>query len=250
MNNAEKFKELFSTMQTEPDASSETYQQEKRQKKQRIVRNEFTLEEKYGLPIIKKQDIDLDCIDLWCWNKAKLNDKDNQHKTIHFFTYDWNFENVYAQPQKALEKLKQYYAVLTPEFSTYKDMPLVLQMYSTFKNRWCGAYWQSQGLKVIPTINWGTHQSYDCCFAGIEKGCVVAVCTYCRENNKEGFLHGYNAMYDAIEPSAIICYGTPFPEMRGNIKAIDPFDREFLIEQLGEEKFNEKLANGELYPSR
>lgn len=83
-------------------------------KKQRIVRNEFTLEEKYGLPIIKKQDIDLDCIDLWCWNKAKLNDADNQHKTIHFFTYDWNFESVYAQPEKALDKLKQYYAVLTP----------------------------------------------------------------------------------------------------------------------------------------
>lgn len=57
-------------------------------------------------------------------------------------------------------------------------------------------------------------------------------------------------MYDAIEPSAVICYGTPFPEMRGNIKAIDPFDREFLIAQLGEETFNEKLANGELYPSR
>lgn len=85
MNNTEKFKELFSTMQTEPDASSETYQQEKRQKKQRIVRNEFALEEKYGLPMVKKQDIDLDCVDLWCWNKAKLNDKDSQHKTIHFF---------------------------------------------------------------------------------------------------------------------------------------------------------------------
>lgn len=33
MNNNEKFKELFSTMQAEPDASSETYQQEKRQEK-------------------------------------------------------------------------------------------------------------------------------------------------------------------------------------------------------------------------
>lgn len=47
MNNTEKFKELFSAMQTATDKSSETYQQEKRQKKQRIVRNEFALEEKY-----------------------------------------------------------------------------------------------------------------------------------------------------------------------------------------------------------
>ena len=166
MKDTEKFKELYFTLQSETDESSENYQQEKRQKKQRIVRNEFQLEEKYGLPIIKKQDIDLDCIDLWCWNKAKLNDEDNQHKTIHFFTYDWLFESVYNKPESVLEKLKQYYAILTPEFSTYKDMPLILQMYSTFKNRWCGAYWQSQGLKVIPTINWGTKKSYDCCFTG------------------------------------------------------------------------------------
>ncbi len=90
----------------------------------------------------------MDCIDLWCWNKAKLNDEDNKYKTIHFFTYDWHFDNVYTNPQNALEKLQQYYAVLTPDFSMYFDMPLALQIYSIFKNRWCGAYWQGQGLKV------------------------------------------------------------------------------------------------------
>ncbi|MCM1404005.1 MAG: DUF4417 domain-containing protein [Prevotella sp.] len=56
---------------------------------------------------MKKQDIDLDCIDLWCWNKAKLNDEDNKYKTIHFFTYDWHFDSVYTNPQNALEKLQQ-----------------------------------------------------------------------------------------------------------------------------------------------
>lgn len=41
MNNTEKFKELYFALQstTEQDESSEDYQQEKRQKKQRIVRN-------------------------------------------------------------------------------------------------------------------------------------------------------------------------------------------------------------------
>jgi hypothetical protein len=246
----ENFKKVFLAMQTKEDDSSEEYMLDKRKKKRRIVRNEFKLEDKYGLPIIKKQDIDLNKIDLWCWNKAKLQDDENSNKTIHFFTYDWKFESVYNKPEQALDKLKQYYAILTPDFSAYTDMPLVLQMYSTFKNRWCGAYLQSQGLKVIATINWGTPKSYDCCFAGVEKRAVVAVCTYRRENNKEGFMHGYDVMFETIQPSAVVCYGTPFPEMRGNIKAIDPFDRPFLIKQLGRATFEEKLANGELYPSR
>jgi len=118
---------------------------EKREKKQKLVRNEFVKTGKYGIPLVKKQDIDLDKIEPWGYTKTKLDDEENAHKTIHFFTYDWNFETVYSKPEMTLEKLSQYYAVLTPEFSTYKDMPLALQMHSVFKNRWCGAFWQKHG---------------------------------------------------------------------------------------------------------
>lgn len=59
--------------------------------------------------------------------KSKVNDKENEHKTIHFYTYDLLFENVFTKPEVAMEKLDQYYALLTPDFSTYKDMPLAVQ---------------------------------------------------------------------------------------------------------------------------
>ena len=48
------------------------YQYDKAENKLKLTRNEFQVTGKYDLPIIKKQNIDLDCIDLWCWNKAKL----------------------------------------------------------------------------------------------------------------------------------------------------------------------------------
>ena len=35
------------------------------------------------------------------------------------------------------------------------------------------------------------------------------------------FLRGYNAMLERIEPIAIICFATPFPEMQGNIIHVD-----------------------------
>ena len=90
------------------------YESEKLNKKLKLVRNEFKTVGKYGIPLIKKQEIDLNKIDLWNYTKTKLNDEDNKNKTIHFFTYDWLFENVYEKPELAIEKLKQYYAVLSP----------------------------------------------------------------------------------------------------------------------------------------
>ena len=224
------------------------YEKEKLAKKLKLVRNEFKTVGKYGMPLIKKQEIDLEKIELLAFTKTKFNDEENRNKTIHFFTYDWNFESVYEKPEEALEKLDQYYAILTPEFSTYKDMPLARQIDSVFKNRWCGAFWQKQGVLVIPTVSWGSIPCMEFCFDGIEKGSVVAVSTYTREDNKAGFMLGYNKMIEIIEPSAVICYGTPFEEMKGNIKAIDPFNKEELIKKMGFAEFTRKYLAGELYP--
>lgn len=148
-----------------------------------------------------------------------------------------------------MEKLDPYYALLTPKFSTYKDMPLALQLYSTFKNRWCGAYWQKQGMRVIPTIAWGTPPSFDFCFDGVEPNATVAVSTYHSENNRRSFMAGYDKMLEVLRPSAIVCYGEPFAEMSGNIKAISPYDHKELIEKLGFAEYAKRYMEGYLYPS-
>lgn len=108
---------------------------------------------KYQIPLIRKQDIDLDTINLIGYSDTKRDDKENAYKTVHFFTYDWFFDKVYENAADLAEKLRQYYALLSPDFSMFTDMPKALQIYSVFKNRWCGAYWQSLVLRVIPTIS-------------------------------------------------------------------------------------------------
>ena len=226
------------------------YEFEKSYKKQKLVRNQFKTVGKYGMPIIKKQKIDLDKIDLWGYVKTKPNDEENRDKTIHFFTYDWNFENVFDKPEKGMEKLDQYYALLSPEFSLYWDMPKAVQIYNTFKNRWCGAFWQKMGKIVIPTVCCAGEESCDFCFDGIEEGSVVAISTYRREQYKQEILRSYNKMLEVIKPTAIIIYGEAFPEMKGNIKVISPFNKEELIAKMGIEEFMRKYLAGELYPSR
>ena len=145
------------------------YEIQKAKHKRLLVRNEMKTTGKYQIPIIAKQKIDFDEISLLSYVNTKKDDKENSYKTVHFFTHDWHFDKVYDNAYEEVEKLKQYYALLSPDFSMFVDMPIALQLYSVFKNRWCGAYWQSLGLKVIPTVSWGDERSFDFCFEGVEK---------------------------------------------------------------------------------
>ncbi len=198
------------------------YEKQNAQHKRMLVRNELQTVGKFQIPLIRKQEIDFDTISLLSYVQTKATDEENAYKTIHFFTHDWLFDKVYDKAFDEAEKLKQYYALLSPDFSMFTDMPLALQISSVFKNRWCGAYWQSLGLTVIPTVSWGDERSFEFCFDGIEKGSTVAVCTYYRENDEKAFMLGYNKMLEAIEPSAVLCYDEPFKAMKGNIKEFLP----------------------------
>lgn len=60
---------------------------------------------------------------------------------------------------------------------------------------------------------------------------------------------GYNKMLEVLKPSAIICYGDPFPLMSGNIKVISLFNHEELIKKLGFDEYVKRYMDGDLYPS-
>ena len=151
----------------------------------------------------------------------KVNQSNDYKSIVHFFLDDYKFESIYNNPEKKIEALRQFKAVLTPDFSMFVEMPIALQLFSTFKNRWTGAYLQQQGIKVIPTVRWGDLTSFNFCFDGIEKGSIVAVSTIGVKKQKSHFMLGYNEMLSRIKPSKIICYGKPFDEMKGDIIEVD-----------------------------
>jgi hypothetical protein len=95
------------------------------------------------------------------------------------------------------------------------------QLESVAHSRWVGAYWQDQGQVVVPTISWSTPESFEFCFDGIEEGAIVAIGMIGCKRSKGEFMLGYNEMLSRINPEAIICFGTPFPEMQGRIIDID-----------------------------
>lgn len=194
------------------------------------LRNQFPGCGKLQIPIIPKfqeRAGDFDDLTFIGFDKTHLDDQKHADRMVHFFLYDYRFERVWKHPEKELKKLSKYKAVLSPDFSMYLEMTPVMQIYNVFRNRWCGAFWASKGIRVIPTVNWGDESTFDFCFDGIEKGSAVAVSTYMaqehgnRQDQREWFMAGYNEMLRRIEPERILCYSTPFPEMQGNIIHVD-----------------------------
>lgn len=197
---------------------------------QTLLRNQFPGKGKLQIPIIprfKAKEDDFNDLLLIGFDRTHLEDQNHLDRMVHFFLYDYRFERVWKNPDNDIEKLSRYRAVLSPDFSMYLEMAPVMQLYNVFRNRWCGAYWASKGIRVVPSVNWGDESTFDFCFDGIEKGSVIAVSTYMasehdhRKDQKDWFLAGYNEMLRRIEPEKIICYNTPFPEMQGDIVYVD-----------------------------
>lgn len=194
------------------------------------LRNQFSGTGHWKIPEIPKAHFDDDefqNLRLIGYDRTKPDDERHLDRMVHFFLYDYKFERVWKRLDQDVEKLKRYRAILSPDFSMYLEMSPVIQPYNVFRNRWCGVYFSSKGIRVVPTVSWGGESTFDFCFDGIPRGSTVAVSTYMASAHgnhaaqKEFFLKGYREMLRRIEPERIICYNEPFPEMEGNIVFID-----------------------------
>jgi hypothetical protein len=175
--------------------------------------NNYKTAGKFDLPVIRKQGIDLDNLKLIRFSNIIKDASKDMDATVHFFEFDERFDEVWKNPDAYIDELRQYRQVMTPDFSMYYDMPLVFQLINTFRSRWCGAYWQEQGLTVIPTIGWSDEWSFEFCFDGIETGSVVAVATLGVRDCESGFMAGFAEMCKTIDPELVICYDQPFEAM-------------------------------------
>ena len=189
---------------------------------QSFLRNEFDAFGKWNIPIVKRIEMDLNDIDLISYTDIKSGDsEENKKKGVHFFIDDYRMEGVYYNFDRSLLRLGQYRFLLTPDYSLYAEMPRAVQLFNVFRNRWCGAFWQKNGLTVIPTISWSDASSIDFCFDGVEEKSIVGISMIGCKRSKRAFLYGYSAMIEKINPKAVICLGVPFSEMSGNIISID-----------------------------
>lgn len=160
----------------------------------------------WQMPIIECDDFIPD--DLIGFNYAKSSE--NKKCGIHFYVDDYQFERIWNYPEKYIDVLKQYECILTPDFSLYLDMPMPMKIWNIYRSRLIGQYFQSRGIKVIPTISWAEEETFKFCFKGIPKGSIVSISTIGvkqDENALKIWCDGVSEMIKQIEPKAILVYG-------------------------------------------
>jgi hypothetical protein len=192
------------------------------QQKPYFTRNFYPMEKPWDIPILKTNtSLSFSNLGVMPFDETHCRDTRGTQKIVHFFITDDKFESVYYYPEHCIEKISQYDYILTPDFSLYTDIPLSVQLFNTFRNRWCGAFWQELGLSVFPTISWGTKDTFDFCFQGVPQKTIVAISTLGCKHNKDTFLLGYREMLRKLNPELVLCFDTPFPEMEKDTVFID-----------------------------
>lgn len=133
---------------------------------------------------------------------------------IHFFLDDYRFEGCWVKPENCLDRIKAAEVTLTPDFSLFMDFPKAIQIINTYRNRWLGRFWQERGVKVIPTISWADKESFKYCFLGIPQNMPLAISTVSvNKGTMVGFMEGFAATIETLNPSTLLCYGKILPEM-------------------------------------
>jgi len=148
-----------------------------------------------------------------------LSRKGSLSKWLHCFLHDYQIQRLWNNPDHYIDAIKRqgYGGILSPDFSLFMDMPLALQLYNTYRNRWVGAYMQMHGIKVVPTVSWSGSASYDFCFLGIEPHSTVAISTVGINTPDvvSGFFDGYAAMMERLEPRNVLIYGRKLDGLQG-----------------------------------
>ena len=154
---------------------------------------------------------------------------------VHFYEDDANFERLWNKPHVYLPIPKKFKGVISPDFSVYRDMPLIRQYWNIYRSRAIAHWLQENGVVVIPNIRFGDERTYKLSCAGITKHGVIAVGSHgCMKLviERAYFQRGLNYVIESLKPSALIVYGAmpqevfaPYQEM--GIEILQ-FDSEFM----------------------
>lgn len=135
---------------------------------------------------------------------------------VCFYLDDCGFDGpqkgIWACPESTERVLRHFAGVITPDFSTNQDFPEFLKGYNTLRMRQFG-YWLGRlGHQVINNVRWGTSETWDYCFNGIDKNSVVCVGTVGgnpkKLEDRARFNAGFHEMVKRLQPRCILVYGS------------------------------------------
>ena len=164
----------------------------------------------YEIPALKGTDF-------WptmlaAWHLPKQRDKAaDEGGALHFYLDDYRFERVWRHPDKTFARVQWVGAALTPDFSIYEGTPLPVQMWQIYRQRWMGAFWQFNGIEVIPAVRWAEPPTWDFVFEGLPEGGTYSIGELGpgsrRPQAMANAMAGFKVFLDRVKPCRLAVYG-------------------------------------------
>lgn len=129
---------------------------------------------------------------------------------VHFYIDDKDFEQVWNCPEKYIQILSKFACVIMPDFSVYDDVAQPIQHWNIYRSRVLGMFWQSKGIKVIPTIPFAGYEFNCYATIGLPENSTVAVSTVGSIKNRDkrvSFQSGLDVIWFHLHPRIILVYG-------------------------------------------
>lgn len=135
----------------------------------------------------------------------------NHNQWVYFYEHDCEFERMWRDPKRYLPILRRFDGVILPDFSLYRDMPFVMQLWNIYRSRAIGCWLQANGIKVIANMRWGDRRTYRCCCEGAPEHCTIALGSHGTLRDPEDRRHfcaGLAVVVRRLQPTTIVVYGS------------------------------------------
>ncbi len=204
----------------------------------------FSSSNKWGIPDLKPEMI-LECPDqveiwagpdgksessdcyLWNYNNSNARGLDKTKAILGFYVYDDKFENVWWNTPEIVQGFLAdgWMGIIQPNYSMLQGDPLALQLWSTYRSRWCARYFQEAGFKVVPEVNWLSMASFEFSLSGVPQGLQsLSVQVQAHAGNAEAErvrVEGFDYVFKTLAPKHLLVYGA-VPEWQEQIRRIAP----------------------------
>lgn len=135
---------------------------------------------------------------------------------IHFYIDDQKFDgkrtSIWLYYDNALEIIRHFSGIITPDFSTYADFPEPIKLWNFYRMNAFGYWIGSQKIPVISNARWGTEETWRYCFDGNPSNSMLAIGTVASGirllKNRPLFENGLFKMVEKLQPHTIIVYGS------------------------------------------
>lgn len=128
----------------------------------------------------------------------------------HFYSDDQMLCRVWNRWEYYQNRFTQFDAVISPDFSTFRDLPITMIQHNIFRNKLLAARWQRNGLDVIPNVTFAGRETFEYAVEGWPHNSMIALnSTGLGRDKKSRFAwrDGYEYIIGELKPAHILRYG-------------------------------------------